>query len=353
MSKNIVIQEGGVPRQLTADKQETALVGGGSCLWIPEDEAKLGKKSITQNGTYTASAEGLYGYSEVTVSGVGKATGTGPDGEEHTYEETEGGGVTDTVLPSSIEVTTPPSFTGPYGDGAYIGFDGLVVTAYTATGAAWTGGGQYPNGIIPIADLVFPVTVTDYSATTHRDGSISATSDLNTLPVTQPIRCGTEIPSKSPWSRPEDPPGFYAIRPTAGTSETLPGKVTATTYGMDTLHQHILGATEVQNAWLALDNGGGQGIGLSYTYDGKTVYYAQTTGAYLAPDGYSAIDLGQEINNNNAGPIAWTLIYGDITEIGGGDFQSVPVQFIRPGDEKTLEASFEVSVVDLHAQDED
>ena len=56
MSKKIVIQEGGVGRQFTADKLKTALVGGGSCLWVPEDETTLGTKIITENGTFHRAA---------------------------------------------------------------------------------------------------------------------------------------------------------------------------------------------------------------------------------------------------------------------------------------------------------
>jgi tetratricopeptide (TPR) repeat protein len=39
MSKNITIQEGGTAKQFTAQKLQTSLVGGGTQLWVPEDEA--------------------------------------------------------------------------------------------------------------------------------------------------------------------------------------------------------------------------------------------------------------------------------------------------------------------------
>ena len=42
MSKNIIIQEGGNSKQFTASKLNTALVGGGSCNWVPEDEDNPG-----------------------------------------------------------------------------------------------------------------------------------------------------------------------------------------------------------------------------------------------------------------------------------------------------------------------
>jgi len=84
MSKNIVIQEGGVGRQFTADKLTTPLVEGGTCNWVPEDEVQLETKFITENGTYVAKTDGKYGYSQVTVnvSSVEKIiTGTTDSGE--------------------------------------------------------------------------------------------------------------------------------------------------------------------------------------------------------------------------------------------------------------------------------
>ena len=58
MSKNITIQEDGVGKQLTVDKLKTNLVGGGTCLWVPEDDVALGSKRILKNGTYRASDDG-------------------------------------------------------------------------------------------------------------------------------------------------------------------------------------------------------------------------------------------------------------------------------------------------------
>lgn len=39
MNQNIIIQEGGTNYQFTAKKLKTNKVGGGTCLWIPEDES--------------------------------------------------------------------------------------------------------------------------------------------------------------------------------------------------------------------------------------------------------------------------------------------------------------------------
>ena len=114
MSKNITIQEGGVGKAMTADKLKTDLQGGGTCLWVPEDETRLTTKYITENGTYKAADDGYYGYSEVIVSGQGTATGTDGDGDEAVaYTDPGTGELVVDKVPSSIKVITLP--TNPYG----------------------------------------------------------------------------------------------------------------------------------------------------------------------------------------------------------------------------------------------
>lgn len=113
MAKNIIISEGTETKFLSGvAKLRTNLQGGGSQLWVPEDEAgdyirlsaktfrengeyyaaddnvtgyksvkvsvrpNTSSKSITVNGTYTASDEGIDGYSRVTVN---VPTGGGSD----------------------------------------------------------------------------------------------------------------------------------------------------------------------------------------------------------------------------------------------------------------------------------
>lgn len=160
MSKNIVIQEGGVGKNLTVDKLKTNLVGGGSCLLVPEDGTTLGTKYINANGTYKASDDGYSGYSEVTVSGVGEVTGKAPDGsgdEATARVDPETGGIVITKLPYSIAVTTNPSKTS-YFDGEAINIGGMVVKGYLKDGSLWTDS-AHPNGVIPNSELTIDPTV--------------------------------------------------------------------------------------------------------------------------------------------------------------------------------------------------
>lgn len=73
MPKNIVIAEGTTGRNFSGvEKIKTQLQGGGTCNWIPEDEAgdytNLKTKTITENGEYEAADDNATGYSKVKVN---------------------------------------------------------------------------------------------------------------------------------------------------------------------------------------------------------------------------------------------------------------------------------------------
>ena len=164
MSKNIIIQEGGIGKQLTVDKLKTNLVGSGTCLWVPEDEVQLGTKTITENGTYKASNDGYYGYEQVVVNvaNVGTVTGTDGDGDEAVaYTDPTTGELVIDKVPSRIEVVTPP--TNPYGiytNGQTISTNGMVVKAYLASGSEY--------GTVPLGEITINPTTAVYDRTTDR-----------------------------------------------------------------------------------------------------------------------------------------------------------------------------------------
>lgn len=82
MSENITIQEGGIAKNLNAIKKiETNVQGGGTCLWIPEDEIELGTKTITKNGLYKAKNSGVDGWTQVFVNVPGGESKTDNDGD--------------------------------------------------------------------------------------------------------------------------------------------------------------------------------------------------------------------------------------------------------------------------------
>ena len=168
MSKDIIIQEGGVNKNLNSIKKIlTDEQGGGSCNWVPEEEVQRGTKTITKNGTYKASDDDLYGYSKVTVkvkggSGGGISSdpgsgvsGTNPsDGNDYAHEIDDNGEIVTTKLPTRIVMSSLPYDTS-YVDGETINFTGAEVTAYYEDGSSY--------GVVPFEELTFEPTVADSS----------------------------------------------------------------------------------------------------------------------------------------------------------------------------------------------
>lgn len=325
MSKNIVIQEGGLGKQLTADKLKTNLVGGGTCLWAPEDEVQLTTKTITEDGTYKASDDGYYGYSQVSVSGIGKVTGTDPStGEEvEVTTDPETGEIVEKVLPSSIAVTTPPSKT-VYNDGEGIQFDGMVVKAYKKSGELWTDK-THANGIIPHSELSFPVTNADagqadalvvedpvFDGATH-SGTINA-AYMGSVFTIGTLSNNTDV----------------TVNPFNSKAFTLIGRILVSAYSSE------------ESFYLNTPSSGVGPRANSFTHNGRTVYYGR-----ISVDHYGELTLSGAVPSTNViglseAEIAWLMLYD---ESGGSHtaMQYIPVQY-DAGYGDPLEASFGITV---------
>lgn len=331
MSKNIVIQEGGIGKQLTADRLKTNLVGGGTCMWVPEDETQLGSKYITENGTYNASSDGLYGYSSVTVSGVGSVTGTDGDGDEATVTKGPDGQLVTEKIPSSIRITTPPTKT-VYNDGDAIEYGGMVVKAYLKTGGLF--------GIVPTGELTLPVTTAKYS-----EGSEgSATSDV-VGNLSQPIVFGGACVIKRYY---EDYV-FWENRAivTSGGVRSIgyahSGNMTiyflsASPFSIEYHNVYQRKPTPTNPNPPVSDDVISQYNGSPRVIHGKTLYVASIEANFTSGDPtINTPTYNTEPNNNDF----YTIVYGDITS---GSIQNIPVQWTRPGDGEMLEASFAIKV---------
>lgn len=351
MSKNITIQEGGLAKQLTANKLKTNLVGGGTCLWVPEDETQLGTKIITENGTYKASDDGYYGYSEVTVSGVGSVTGTDGDGDEATVTTGGDGELVITKNPSSIKVDTPPSLL-VYSNGETIDFSGIVVKAYLKSGGIWSDS-SHPNGIIPFSELVFPDTTAIY-----KEGDSTADSDLF-CGIVKPFAFNstatiiTNTYGQAAWLKNYIKDSIiaqaiavaynggngYAYVVASETPNAEYTKTRETHYTPDDPSDPRVPSDKTTSETSRMTN--------SYTHNNKTVYFAGGTSAYSI--GIESITPISTILINSLSTyikeIAWTMIYGDIQSLSG--HQDVPVQWARPS--TILETSFEITVSNENA----
>lgn len=339
MSKNITVQEGGIAKQLTADKLRTNLVGGGTCLWVPENEIILGTKSITNNGSYSASADGLTGFSQVNVNVQGDSvTGRDPvTGQEKTVTvDPETGDLVETVVPSEIRVIAPP--TNPYGtyiDGQTITKDGMVVKAYDANGDEMQ--------TVPIGELSIAPTIAVYDASKDRPGGkkvIDTPLDIGSASIY--IGSGIPLVYYTPLSGP------------AGSASPFPfGYPNSVVYTLDawkisnaSIGYYMIAASNTYSAYV--DD-------TSYTYNGKTVYY-KVYNSYMSTqnssvDGTNAPLAGYD--QSKAANMAWSMIFGEIDEMPAGSPQTINVSWPRPGDGKLLEATFDINVGPRAGQGDD
>ena len=326
MSKNITIQEGGVAKQLTVDKLKTNEVGGGTCLWIPEDEVQLTTKNITANGTYKASDDGYYGYSEVTVNGIGTATGTGPDGETHSYTEDGEGGVTDTVIPDSIAVVTPPTVT-TYADGATIDFSGMEVKAYLKSGGVWSDA-AHPNGTIPISELSFPVTVADKGETRSDEWSDGDGINAALVSYMQYWNVYDDGHEEQRWV--SQVLGSMGGK-TAALGGNGPTQFFATFYNNEL---YVFGSTADRNLNTMV---------LQETEKEKNKVWETAAGRSFS-SGTGEVRHASGFDEFTSIPTSTVEPTGTPSLSPVDAYQTIPVQWIRPGDYKTLESSFEITV---------
>lgn len=79
-----------LPFDETLDKLQTQAIGGGSVTWVPEADTRVVALTVTENGSKSASDEGVYGWDYVAVSVPGRVTGT-KNGVEYTVTVDENG----------------------------------------------------------------------------------------------------------------------------------------------------------------------------------------------------------------------------------------------------------------------
>lgn len=385
MSENIVIQEGGVGKNLNAIKKiQTADQGGGSVYWIPEEEIELGTKTITKNGLYKASKSGVDGWSQVFVNVPGGESKTDSDGdltdedgnkvkvdsdgnptsdgsgttvrpkpsdnggngtgvtgtngvsginpndgnEYHVTKNPNTGELIYTKIPSSIRVTKAPDKTH-YTSGETINPSGIIVHAYYKDGT--------DHGTVLNSELRYEPLSADISQATEAQYS----SDLPTNPHQQPLVANSSVRV-----------GIYSTTPGAGYDFYLTGGKIFTWWnsevglywvGFICASSEQINMTSVEYRYGDQYATGLTPLSSSFTYDGKTVYYVysrQWVHVYSGggfQEGVPSSNIGEP---SNPAYVAWTLVYGDTT--GGG--QEITVKWDRPTDGKTLTDTFNIDV---------
>lgn len=338
------IREGGNPKYMSTRLLKTNLQGGGTCLWVPEDEVNLESKYVDHSGTYRAGVDNCYGYSQITVTNVDVEIKQDEDGDD-VAETTDGDEVTEEKLPSEIRIERKPDFVGPYGNGAYISFTGLLVKAYTKSGRLWTNE-NHPNGIIPISELTFPVTVTDISQVEYKTASVDDPSILN-YPENNPIiLCDPAGVSDWPTQSPEI---GYKVNVVA--SGALYGLCISadeqTSYILTLYSRYSFSWGRAYGNLKKINVPEATNSATKMTFDGVegevyfASFYASMFGSSHERPPFPMNDFTYP--NYSANDCARQIFGGTIT----GSGQPVPVQFARPYDGLVLEDEFRVDVVEL------
>ena len=327
MSANTSITEGGKPRPFGPVKVLMVQGSDGKYYpWFPESDRALSTLSVDKNGIYRASDKGVYGWSRVSVNvpqneGVsGKDPDTGEDVYVHPDPET--GELVEDVLPVEIRIITPPTFTGPYGDGAYIDFTGLTVAAYGANGDKMQD--------VPFNELVFPVTVTDIGQVQPGEGERDVSGTDLTPPVyIKPLAVGM----------------FF--------NNLVVKEVSGGVYGfcMRGVNYEFAVASYVPGyVTVARDDGSFPETfraNTEFNYGGKTCFIGGAGTMGFEPRSSVAFSAYQSVGAPSAAGIA---LLGT-KQIDGG--QPIPVQWPRKGDGAVLETSFYVEVVDVSPSNND
>jgi hypothetical protein len=239
------------------------------------------------------------------------------------------GRLTEEILPTSIGIITPPSKL-EYIEGESIQFSGLVVQAYTADGNVWTDR-NHPNGIIPIVELFFPVTVAEFNYD-EGEGDYTNHNGLNATKIafTKGVYfngAGNFYTGPAIGAVPENTDG-WPDGSTLYAASTTQGSVYFTTYN-GTLYARGDGI-DGYTAVVAPDNDNPFNMPWGYTgpfnSDKWSVVVRSSLANISAPE--------STVDPNTADEEL------DLEE----QEQQVPVQWFRPGDGQMLETSFTIKV---------
>ena len=359
MSKDIAIKEGDYAKQFGGVKKiRINNVGGGTSYWVPEDETVLGTKHITENGTYKASEEvdehqqnrGWYGYGEVTVSGIGTASGIDPATGEQSTTETD---PNTNELVTKKDVTSIAFITYPnksvYYDGETIDLSGALVCGKTSKGNRWEGDDNHPSGIIPLTEVTVDPQVASYSGATHGEYS----SDLEITGFSQPIAASQIGIIKNTRNNVADTRTYMCgINARCIIYGRIDGStfnyIVASSVNDDayTLHEKTV---NMETGEVLSERTSEGHVSLGYVHDNKTVYY--TVGVvYLSnssriteidPVAEASID---DLSSEDKGKLAWTIVHGEEIQPDTGQTITVAWQRTQPDDKKELSTTFDIRV---------
>jgi hypothetical protein len=339
MSEAIKIKEGGVDRsQNQINKLKTNTVGGGVCFWVPETERQTDDKRITANGTYTAEEEGLYGYDEIDVSvpNTGSMSGKGADGNDYSITVDDNGYIVETKIPSYIKITTPP-LKLVYYDGESIDVTGMVVSAYDAEG-------NYMQDV-DLSEIIIEPTTAEYGGGSGYEGDGVIDGVTYKIDYTNHYEITVYA---------DDEENKYRWAEWDGLKNAViyhGGESYAYIFASDNPEDTVMECAYQPDGTPTSGYPKYESPALSYSYDGKKVYYTYGTSTY---SGSGPWEISCDVNNlvprseykSNANKYAWVMVYGNAR---GGSTEEISVKWARPVDSKQLETSFEISTLPVES----
>lgn len=383
MSKKITILENAVEKSVSkVAKIKTKLANGRDCYWVPEEDYPLGVLNVTEDGVYNASSDPngpFYGYSEVNVDGVGNVemgtlgtititangtyeagtdsqgpfygystvivnvsdedeqpdhiSGKDPDGNDEVVTVDDDGHLVEETVPSSIKIISPPDILTYY-DGELIDFHGIYVKGYLEDGTEW--------GVVPNDELSFPEPIAERDESESESSGFTARSD--SLVFNAGTILSTNNGNRTPVTKKND--GFAACLLAINSSDP------AGAYGGNWFLTTLMGPTRSSveascpnHYWSVQEfniNGYTVYVGGSATneqWGGASIMsnpqdFPMVTGVplFLTNRGYTEAHVRKMME-------ILSYLPGD-----GSGFMTVPVQWHRPGDGKSLYDSFEIAV---------
>lgn len=341
MSESITIKEGGASRAFgPVSRLRVLKQGTGTEDFVPESGTTLKTKSITENGIYPATQDNAYGYSQVSVNCSQEAdslTGKKQDENEYTVSRDEDGNIEEDKVPSALLIALAP-LKNAYNDGETIDLTGIVAVAVDGNDQPWTGGGRYPDGIIPASELVLPVNTAHYDETAPAE--YYATSDLD---VSVPCSVSGYVYGVRSGDIQENV--YISCSNCLMTIVLYPGR-NGTAYTIIVAKKpNESGSAQYTVEIIDYSTGNTSrstsGINPSayYIHDNEQVQYQYVSFPF---ENAGSAAPSSHLSSYEAKEIAWTMIYG--TRIALATQQDVVVQWRRPGDGKTLSDSFAILV---------
>ena len=323
---SITIKEGGASRAFGPVSRLRVLKQGiGTEDFVPESGTTLTTKSITENGTYPATQDNAYGYSQVSVNCSQEAdsiTGKKQDGNEYTVSRDGDGNIQEDKVPSALLIALAP-LKNAYNDGETIDLTGIVAVAVDGNDQPWTGGGRYPDGIIPASELVLPVNTAHYDSS-HGDYYLAKSDSYP-----NGLECFTQLNYLGGSGYTPEVISYYV--------STGQGYVT----GFKGSYAGYLLAASADSGAKVRDGNYDYALNETVSIDGKRAYYSYGVNYNMVGDPTPHCETNA-FGAGNKGVAAWTMVYGEKVLLPIQ--QDVVVQWRRPGDGKTLSDEFAILV---------